>query len=725
VGTSHREPGVLLISPGMIKHTDRDFGLPHMVSMGGYLQRELSVRVELLDLGYEGGDQRQLERTLESLGPHLLIGVSCYSSFDLMRVLVLARFLKSRYPDVPLVAGGYHASALPGDLVGQGAPFDAVIQGEGELPLRRAVETLLGGGALEQQIFTPEAVEELDSLPPYRWELLSRYWPAAHQIAQKLQIYLSRGCPHRCSFCMERAKGQRRWRALSPGRALEELERLARVTKLSRWVVNLADPVFGLDPAWRREVLEGIIERDLRPLQFWTLTRADNLSEQDVELMARAQVSIGVGLESGSPRMLSLMDKTRQPERYLEALERLAGWSRKHRLNWAANIIVGHPGETPESMAETHDVVNRLFVSAPETYGWLSVDPFRLYPGSRIHEQIEAVEQEHGARFHHPRWWRSWYDGAFRAEHLDPGRELDYVQRVNTMYELYSPLVRQIQGRFRGQGRRVDRVFKRSLEEQARVLSPDVRDGLLARARGRTRQATVADAEAVQRPIGLQIADPRVRLREEAVRRLLERGLLRDDALVQALLTVPVHRYFDEDVAEGILLDRPVIHTGEPATLGLSAYALCLEALDAGEGDRLADLWARDGYATALMAALVGPEGRVVAVSEGRSAARKLKSRLSDLPGEVEVLRGVPTTAKGISGQFQALLLGGALPRLPADALTGRLDPDGGRLVTFLGPRFRRQDLVCITRREDRHHERIVARLQAPLPRGPNGWLRR
>ena len=57
------EPGVLLISPGIIKWTDMDFGLPHLVSMGGYLRRETGVRVELLDLNYEGGDHEHLRRT--------------------------------------------------------------------------------------------------------------------------------------------------------------------------------------------------------------------------------------------------------------------------------------------------------------------------------------------------------------------------------------------------------------------------------------------------------------------------------------------------------------------------------------------------------------------------------------------------------------------------------------------------------------------------------------
>ena len=102
-------PTVLLISPGIIKWTDMDFGLPHLVNIGGYLLQhfgEDKINVEILDLNYEGTDHAHLQRTLDRLGPYVCIGLSCYSSFDYMRVMCLARFIKALYPDVPLVTGG-------------------------------------------------------------------------------------------------------------------------------------------------------------------------------------------------------------------------------------------------------------------------------------------------------------------------------------------------------------------------------------------------------------------------------------------------------------------------------------------------------------------------------------------------------------------------------------------------------------------------------------------
>ena len=246
---------MLLISPGIIRWTDLDFGLPHLVALGGWLRARLGVRVEILDLNYEGGDHASLARTIDDMGPLLCVGIAAYTSFDLLRVHALATFLKQRLPDVPLVAGGYHASALPDDLVFEGSPFDAVVVGEGELPFERIVATRMGGGQLEQKIWGPERVDDMDDLPPYAWDLLDRYWPRCNELGRKLQIYLSRGCPYHCTFCMERSKSGYSWRAFSPERALSELERLAARTDLSNWVVNVADPLFGFHRRWRRENL--------------------------------------------------------------------------------------------------------------------------------------------------------------------------------------------------------------------------------------------------------------------------------------------------------------------------------------------------------------------------------------------------------------------------------------------------------------------------------------
>lgn len=731
-------PGVLLISPGIIKWTDMDFGLPHLVSMGGYLRRELGVRVELLDLNYEGGDHHQLRQTIESLGPHLVIGLSCYSSFDYMRVMALARFIKRCFPGVPLVTGGYHASALPGDVVFDGSPFDAVVVGEGERPMRELVETLLGGQPLAKRSYGPDQIEELDTLPPYAWDLLHRYWPRARDIGRKLQVYLARGCPYHCTFCMERAKSGYKWRGYSSARAVDELRRLARFTDLGHWVVNIADPLFGFRRRWRREVLEGIIEHRLFPRQYWTLTRSDDLEEEDVSLLARARFSIGIGLESGSPQMLTLMQKGNKTDAYLAAIERLARLSRDHGLNWATNVIVGHPGETMATMRQTREFLGALFTSAKETCGWLSIDPFRLYPGAQVHEAMQTYAQLYGTRFYHPEWWKSWYDGSFMAEHLDASTEVDFETRVRFMYEAYGPLMEEIQRRFRGQGRSVDRVFARSLSEQARQLGPAMRDMQLQRAvRAKARLAALARAPGtpgatgatpvIDVPIGLHVKDPWIRAREQAVRRLLHDGVLRTADLIEAILQVGPEAFMAEGDARAVLGERRYDEPPEGElwpSLELRMIAIGLEALEPAPGDRVAVLCERSGYVAAVLSQLVGEEGHVLVMCHAAPAGAPEQAREQLVAlGNVEVCQAQLAQPLRLEGVWDGVWIGAAIPRVPA-GVTEHVNESDGRVIAFVGPRFRPQDLVSLTRHGTALVERRVARMKVPVLAGAGGWLR-
>jgi len=693
--------------------------------MGGYVRQQTGVRVELLDLNYEGGDHQSLLRTIESIGPFLLIGLSCYSSFDYRRVMALAAFLKQRFPEVPLITGGYHATALPDEVVYEGSPFDAVLLGEGERPLAEIVKGLLGGGQLEKQRYGPDLVPELDALPPYAWDLLDRYWPRAKDLGSKFQVYLSRGCPYHCTFCMERSKSGYQWRAYSAERAIDELRRLAARTDLSHWVVNLADPLFGFRRKWRRQVLEGIIEHQLFPRQYWTLTRSDDLQAEDVSLLARARFSIGIGVESGSPTMLAKMQKAARPQRYLDALLRLGRLSREHGLNWAANLIIGHPGETAETMAETHAFATELFTSARETCGWISVDPFRLYPGAEVHEARSRWEKDEGAVFYEPEWWHRWADGPFHAQHIDPSHDLKYEQRVRFMMSQYGPLVREVQSRFRGQGRSVDRVYAISMDEQCKLLSMERAEQLISWGRRAKERGSGGRTEGgLALPLGIHRRDPWTRLRETAVRRLIDDGVLRTDSLIEALVTIGPEGFMLDGAARAVLEDR-VEASGNPEplppSLSLRTLALGLEALAPRLGDRIVHLTAQSAYLSAILSRLVGEQGQIDAIHDGELS--------SDLEAQCEalgnvVLRRAP--AQGpltVEGQWDGLWIGAALPRFPGP-LEDCLRPDGGRAIAFLGPRFRSQDLVVLTRREERVDERILARVRVPILSAPGGWHR-
>lgn len=114
--TEKENLNVVLLSPGIIKHTDRDFGLPHLVSIGSYLKSKFNIQIKIIDLGYEEGDHNHLKSILKELSPISIIGISCYSSYDYLRTLSIGQFLKLNFPNALLVTGGYHPSAWIFDI---------------------------------------------------------------------------------------------------------------------------------------------------------------------------------------------------------------------------------------------------------------------------------------------------------------------------------------------------------------------------------------------------------------------------------------------------------------------------------------------------------------------------------------------------------------------------------------------------------------------------------
>ena len=105
--------------------------------------------------------------------------------------------------------------------------------------MARLVESVAGGAPLRHVVLGHEAVERLDDLPVTDWSYLARYRSDARRVASQAQVYLSRGCPFDCAFCMERAKREVSWRAYSVERALEAIRDAVYQTKPGR--LSLAD----------------------------------------------------------------------------------------------------------------------------------------------------------------------------------------------------------------------------------------------------------------------------------------------------------------------------------------------------------------------------------------------------------------------------------------------------------------------------------------------------
>ena len=176
-----------------------------------------------------------------------------------------------------------------------------------------------------------------------------------------------------------------------------------------------------------------------------------------------------------------------------------------------------------------------------------------------------------------------------------------------------------------------------------------------------------------------------------------QRGVT-DPAVLAAMRSVPRHLFLPEQLAEFAYRDTPLQIAEEQTISQPYIVALMLEAAAIGPGDRVLEIGAGSGYASAV-ASLVA--GRVDAVERHAALADSARERLARL-GYANV---AVHCADGSGGwpegaPFDAILVAAGGPRVP-EALREQLAA-GGRLVMPVGASSYDQRLVKITRQGER-----------------------
>jgi len=350
-----------------------------------------------------------------------ILAISCWTSLSYQASMAVARICRELYPRKIIVVGGYHPSARPHEFITEEKLFDYVITREGELALKEIADHVRRAGRpAETQIVVGPTVS-LDQFIGYDWGMIDdffhRNFPGG---INNFYMYLSRGCPFGCSFCMEPAKA-RSWRAFTPEDALRHVTETAE--RFNLYCVAVSDACFGMRPGWRKEFIRRLV--DCKP-NFWVVfeTRPEYLDPDDIKLLAGLKVEIQFGLESGSPEMLRIMKKTRQPEKFLRQFSETSHLLSEHKILHRANLIFNHPGETRKTLDETFAYIDRE-LELTDSYLMWAVHGFMHFPGCDIDLNRPYYEETFGSRFICGDWWKENQDQYENCMRFVPSRDLE------------------------------------------------------------------------------------------------------------------------------------------------------------------------------------------------------------------------------------------------------------------------------------------------------------
>jgi len=304
--------------------------------------------------------------------------------------LDLAGLVRRGNPGCTVIMGGAHATFGYAQLLRGGSPVDCVVLGEGEQTLLEIVRHCDEGTSWQDVkgiaylsngeivCTSPRApLNNLDDLP-----MAAGFLEQSIGVDIPLQsefILTARGCPSACHFCSSPKFWQRKVRFRSPARIVEEMMFIR--DRYGLIYFSLRDDTFTADRARTIEFCRLLTER--RTGILWNCqSRVNALDEELLVWMKRAGCEcIQLGVESGSPRILSLLGKTITPAQ----VERAAGLIRQVGINLSIYLITDVPGETEDDMRQTIELIKRI---RPDD-GYVS--PLAYFPGTRMFEEAVAA----------------------------------------------------------------------------------------------------------------------------------------------------------------------------------------------------------------------------------------------------------------------------------------------------------------------------------------------
>lgn len=280
-------------------------------------------------------------------------------------IIEIVEFVRQCNPAVTVIVGGpFIANQQSGlNAVEMQALFSLigadiyVISQEGESTLVKTLNALKASHVLEgipnlayregrRYVFTrvePESNSLEDNMVNY--SMFPR-----NEIGEFLSIRTAKSCPFACAFCgfPERAG---RYTYMSVPNVERELNNIRNTTDVS--TITFLDDTFNVPKGRFKDVLKMMIKNRF-DFKWNCFYRADHGDLETIELMAQAGCEgVFLGIESGSDSILERMNKGARRRDYLQAIPALVNAG----ITIYASFIVGFPGETPETVAESVDLI--------------------------------------------------------------------------------------------------------------------------------------------------------------------------------------------------------------------------------------------------------------------------------------------------------------------------------------------------------------------------------
>ncbi len=331
--------------------------------------------------------------------------VTAQFSQDWPHVEAVINAIHNKFPIVPIIVGGEHATALPEHILNTCTAVKCVALGEGESTIvdfaefldgKRDLDSVEGlcyldedGSVCRTQV-RPRLTSP-DDLPWPAWELfnLEPFFETGEghgvERGRSMPVLATRGCPYRCTFCSNPTMWTTRYVMRKPALVLDEIEHY--IIDSGAHNIDFMDLTAICRKSW---VLEFCKEIQNRSLKFtWQLpsgTRAEALDEECIAAMAAAGcMNITLAPESGSSQTLKEIKKRVKLPRLYDTVR----YAKKHGLYVKCNLMIGFPKETRSDILKTLWVNFKFALMGVDDVGLYLFSP---YPGSELFRYLQSTK---------------------------------------------------------------------------------------------------------------------------------------------------------------------------------------------------------------------------------------------------------------------------------------------------------------------------------------------
>jgi len=358
---------------------------PLGLELAAQAARQAGHQVQLIDLQAE--THADYFKIIDRWKPDV-VAFSCNYLANVPEIVDLAKLTKEKLPQSFILVGGHSASFVAPEFLEHGeGSIDCVLKGEGEAAIpqlllavahdRKAVTSVPGVVTLDGEGPRPHFVDSLDNLQPARDLLRHRHKYYLGVLDPCASIEFTRGCPWDCSFCSAWTFYGRSYRAASPDKVVEELERIKEPG------VFIVDDVAFIQSKHGMDIGEAIARKGIKK-QYYLETRGDVLLRNKEVFTFWKKLGLRymfIGVEAIDEEGLKQHRKRITLGKNFEALD----YARSLGIRVAINLIAD-----PDWDAKRFELIREWCLEIPEI---VTISVSTPYPGTETwHTESRKVQ---------------------------------------------------------------------------------------------------------------------------------------------------------------------------------------------------------------------------------------------------------------------------------------------------------------------------------------------